>query len=87
MEAFDAFGSLKQTLWSLIPFLMAPLFPKLSSYFPTDRVKPVKALSGGVREIAVKLLAKDAGDKPAVMDKSILGALSELSSTINLDWY
>ncbi|KAF8331802.1 cytochrome P450 [Amanita rubescens] len=83
MEAFDAFGSLKPTPWAMIPILMAPLFPRLSSYIPTEQVKLAKALSDGVREIAVKLLAKDAGDQPSVMDKSILGALikSETASS------
>ena len=87
MEAFDAFGFLKPTPWAMIPILMGPLFPRLSSYFPTEQVKLAKALSEGMREIAEKLLAKDAGNKPTVMDKSILGALSELSSTTNLDRY
>ena len=76
MEAFDAFGFLKPTPWAMIPILTGPLFPRLSSYFPTEQVKLAKALSEGMREIAEKLLAKDAGNKPTVMDKSILGALS-----------
>ena len=76
MEAFDAFGSLKPTLREMIFTLMGPLLPRLTANLPTEQGKVAKVFSDGVREIAGKLLAKDAEDKPTVIDKSILGALS-----------
>lgn len=86
MEAFDNFGCLRPTLWELIVALIGPIFPRLTAILPTERGKVAKALSDGMREIAVKLLAKGARDKPTVIDKSILGALSELScDLINLN--
>jgi hypothetical protein len=80
MEAFDAFGSIKPTLLAMLPIIMGPLFPRLSANLPTEEAKAAKVFSNGVREIAGKLLAQDA-------DKSILGALSELFSTIDLNLY
>jgi hypothetical protein len=80
---FDTFSQTNQSFISKLVFLMALVFPLLSS-FPTSRNLLIRKLHGTMREIADELLERTRAEKQAKVeesqgDKSVIGLLSEFA--------